>query len=328
MFMQKKKELLMQKGNFDKRRTSKNKENSNILSQNVDGKFILESQNISDGLYVYRAKNGKNLLFFGSESGENHENIDVVLGGSPHGNHLYGCCNLGGVEHMYLCDAINGGSNNYYSYYLINCSYCLGCIGLKNKSYCILNKQYTKEERYDKVNEIFTQMEKDGTLGKFFPGSMNPFYFNDTAAYLIDDTFTKEEVEAEGYLRRDEKIKVDIPEGAEIVYVERSHPEGNEGSSTHKIDSSLRSEGQLNDYQGRKVNGKFYPISEIGNKVPKVESGAERWIDPEILNKVIQDKEGNYYKIVKMEYDFLMKHKLPLPKLHWLDRIKLGFTFK
>jgi hypothetical protein len=54
-------------------------------------------------------------------------------------------------------------------------------------------------------------MEKDGDLGKFFPGSMNPFYFNDTAAYLIDDSFTKEEVEAAGYLRRDEAISVDIP---------------------------------------------------------------------------------------------------------------------
>jgi hypothetical protein len=92
------------------------------------------------------------------------------------------------------------------------CSYCLGCIGLKNKSYCIFNKQYTKEEWHDKVDEIFSQMEADGTLGQFFPPSMNPFYFNDTAAYLIDDSFTKEEVTAKGYLWRDEEIKVDIPE--------------------------------------------------------------------------------------------------------------------
>jgi hypothetical protein len=45
-----------------------------------------------------------------------------------------------------------------------NCSFCLGCIGLKNKSYFILNKQYTKEEWYEKVDEIFAQMEADGTL--------------------------------------------------------------------------------------------------------------------------------------------------------------------
>ena len=46
---------------------------------------------------------------------------------------------------------------------------------------------------------------------------MNPFYFNDTVAYLLDKTFTKEEVEAEEYLRRDEAIKVDIPAGLETV---------------------------------------------------------------------------------------------------------------
>jgi hypothetical protein len=46
---------------------------------------------------------------------------------------------------------------------------------------------------------------------------MNPFYFNDTAAYLIDPSFTKEEVVAKGYLRRDEPIKVDVPEWMEVV---------------------------------------------------------------------------------------------------------------
>jgi|GEM_PF-1577718 len=46
---------------------------------------------------------------------------------------------------------------------------------------------------------------------------MNPFYFNDTTAYLIDPSFTKEEVEAKGYLRRDEPINVDVPEWMEVV---------------------------------------------------------------------------------------------------------------
>jgi hypothetical protein len=113
----------------------------------------------------------------------------------------------------------------FYSFFLESCSYCLGCIGLRNKSYCIFNKQYTKEEWYDKVDEIFSQMERDGELGMFFPGWINPFYFNDTAAYLIDpagnggtgEPFTKEEVTAAGYLRRDEPIQVDIPAGAKVV---------------------------------------------------------------------------------------------------------------
>ncbi len=51
---------------------------------------------------------------------------------------------------------------------------------------------------------------------------MNPFYFNDTAAYLIDDTFTKEEVEAKGYMRRDEPIAVDIPANVEKLFLRMS----------------------------------------------------------------------------------------------------------
>lgn len=46
-----------------------------------------------------------------------------------------------------------------------------------------------------------------------------------------------------------------------------------------------------------------------------------------ILKKVIQDKNGNYYKIVKLEYEFLKKYDLLLPETHWLDRIKSGLNF-
>ena len=104
---------------------------------------------------------------------------------------------------------------------MIECSYCFGCVGLYKASYCIFNKQYEKDEWYAKVDEIFQQMERDGILGDFFPASMNPFYFNDTMAYLIDPSFTKEEVEAKGFLWRDEAIRVDIPEGVQVVTVQQ-----------------------------------------------------------------------------------------------------------
>jgi hypothetical protein len=52
----------------------------------------------------------------------------------------------------------------------------------------------------------------------------------------------------------------------------------------------------------------------------------EVWvIDPEILKYVIQDEQGNYYRIIPMEYKFLMKHALPLPRKHWLERMKENF---
>jgi len=52
------------------------------------------------------------------------------------------------------------------------------------------------------------------------PGWINPLYFNDSFAYLIDDSFTKEEVMEEGFLRRDGEISVDVPANAEIITIQ------------------------------------------------------------------------------------------------------------
>lgn len=51
----------------------------------------------------------------------------------------------------------------------------------------------------------------------------------------------------------------------------------------------------------------------------------EQYINPSILDKIIVDEEWNYYRIVKMEYDFLLKHGLPLPRKHRLERMKENF---
>lgn len=155
-------------------------------------------------------------------------------------------------------------SNVYYSYLLDSCSYCFGCIGLKNKQFCVFNEQYEKEAWFAKVDELFTDMEHQGDLGKTFPATMSPFYFNDTVAYLIDPTFTKEEVTAAGYLRRDAPVQVDIPAEAELISVD-----------------------ELEKYERYQDD--------------------TRYIDPAILTKIIHDDEGNVYRIVKMEYEFLMK---------------------
>jgi hypothetical protein len=52
---------------------------------------------------------------------------------------------------------------------------------------------------------------------------------------LIDDSFTKEEVEKEGYMWRDNEIKVDISEGAEVVYTHPQPLPSKEGGSPKSI---------------------------------------------------------------------------------------------
>lgn len=122
-----------------------------------------------------------------------------------------------GSSRIYCSTQINRSSNIYYSSFLDSCSFCLGCVGLKNKSYCLLNKQYSKEEWTALAARIFASMEADGTLGRFFPASMNPYYFNDTLAAMVFDDFDRDEITAEGFLWRDAPVRADIPEGAEVV---------------------------------------------------------------------------------------------------------------
>ena len=240
------------------------------------------------------------------------------MGGSPTGSDLYGNIYIWPGEHIYCSDYIAGDQHIFYSRFLDSCSYCLGCMGLQNKSFCILNKQYSKEERFQKVDEIFSQLEKtphpdsrlaeqgENALGAFFPWWMNPFYFNDTAAYLIDGSFTKEEVEKAGYLWRDEAIKVDIPANSSVVW-------------THELDQ----------YGWWMIDGEFVPMSRLHDKAIKwVNDKMTRHIDSEILKKVIRDEDGNVYRIMKMEYDFLQKYQLPLPRTHRLERIKMGFMYE
>ncbi len=106
----------------------------------------------------------------------------------------------------------------------LNSKDCFGCFGLKDyKQYCILNKQYTKEEYEVLVPKIIEHMKKFGEWGEFFPIEMSPFAYNETAAQEYFPS-TKEECLKKGWAWRDEDIgakyqgpKYQIPDNIEAV---------------------------------------------------------------------------------------------------------------
>jgi len=75
-----------------------------------------------------------------------------------------------------------------YSAYLDNCEecdYCFGCVGLRKKKYCILNKQYTEEEYKTLVEKIKSDMKARGEWGKFFPLSSAYCGYNLSLAQMM-----------------------------------------------------------------------------------------------------------------------------------------------
>ncbi|MDR0650606.1 MAG: hypothetical protein LBG59_04305 [Candidatus Peribacteria bacterium] len=95
-----------------------------------------------------------------------------------------------------------------------NSSNLFGCIGLRGKEYCILNKQYTKEEYETLVPKIIEKMKADGERGEFFPAFISPFGYNET---LADDYFplTKEEALAKGFVRSD--FEAPLPQAEKMI---------------------------------------------------------------------------------------------------------------
>ncbi len=110
---------------------------------------------------------------------------------------LKDCYDVDNDDHSELVVEACGSESNYmhrfnescwfdkYCSYCSLCFYCencFGCVGLKRKKYCILNKQYTKEEYEALVPKIIEHMKKTGEYGEFFPTSLSPFGYNETMA--------------------------------------------------------------------------------------------------------------------------------------------------
>ena len=104
-----------------------------------------------------------------------------------------------------------GGNDVYYSYASHGCGNIFGCIGLRQKQYCILNKQYTKEEYEELVPKIIQHMndmpyiDSKGRIykyGEFFPSELSPFCYNETIAQEYFP-LTKEQALEQGYKWKD-----------------------------------------------------------------------------------------------------------------------------
>jgi len=123
----------------------------------------------------------------------------------------------GGVRNVYFSDQIwTGCYNVYYSKLCVqNTHDVFGCVGLRHKEYCILNKKYSQEEYETLKNSIIEHMKGTGEWGEFFPMEMSPYGYNETLAQFFYPS-TKEEVLGKGLQWKDSDPKEYKPAGCEI----------------------------------------------------------------------------------------------------------------
>lgn len=168
----------------------------NLNSVNATGDHIANSKDISKSFDVGKSENISNS--FRVIETKDLKDCCWVLKGESEYETISGTDNSSNEIGCVVCFT---STRMEYSLFCRGCSDCFGCVGLKNAKYCILNKQYTKEEYEELVAKIRQQMidlpflDSKGRVyryGEFFPYEMSPFGYNETLAH---DYFPKSKEE-------------------------------------------------------------------------------------------------------------------------------------
>lgn len=89
-------------------------------------------------------------------------------------------CNMG--YELISCSKVYESSQSAYSQYSWYSQNIFGCFGVRNKQYCILNRQYSAEDYHALRLRLVSHMKETGEWGEFFPEQHSPFAYNETAA--------------------------------------------------------------------------------------------------------------------------------------------------
>jgi hypothetical protein len=157
-----------------------------IRNIDVAGDDTINSKNSS---YVFDSEELEDCKFvnYGNKSKTSYDSYVIV----ERSEHVYGVLSGITLNNVINSSSIWSGYDILYSDTCENSHHLFGCVGLRKKEYCILNKQYTKEEYEKIVPKIIEHMKKmpfrnsKGVLfvyGDFFAQELSPFAYNETVA--------------------------------------------------------------------------------------------------------------------------------------------------
>ncbi len=187
----------------------------------VSGDYIYNSKNTHHSFITYDAEDLKFCAFITAGT-KTADSYDFTHFGAA-SELLYESLQVGtNASSMKFCFFTILDTNNLeYCISSIGCKNCFGCVGLKKKEYCILNKQYSKEEYFALREKIIAHMNANPYVdkqkntykyGEFYPIELSPFGYNATTAQELFP-LTKDEAVARGYgwQEKEEKShKVDV----------------------------------------------------------------------------------------------------------------------
>lgn len=183
-----------------------------LNSQNVTGDVIRDAKDCDTCFSALDGVQNCKYMYFGGLNLKDSQ--DVSVGGAT-SELLYEIFGNMESQKNSFCAGGGGSQNNLYCDWAVNSTHLFGCIGLTNKKYCILNKQYTKEKYEELLPKIKKHMDdmpyvdKKGRVykfGEFFPTELSAYAYNEAFAFSWYPK-TKNEVLSEGWDWRESQAR-------------------------------------------------------------------------------------------------------------------------
>lgn len=173
------------------------------LSENCTGDNILSCKNCE---YAFDVRGCEDCKYINFTPFANNCRDGIFSAPGPTEFCYQTCSIVGHNNSMSLFLVWNGGANMFYCLECHSCRDCFGCIGLKNKQYCILNKQYSKEEYEKFVGRIIEKMTETFEWGQFFDPQLSSFGHNEAVGHEYFP-INRDEALKDGFRWKDEEKK-------------------------------------------------------------------------------------------------------------------------
>ncbi len=169
------------------------RENNNLKSVNSSGDYIFESKNCHSSFelsycenvnYAFSVKLAKDAYDIIGHGRSAELLLETVACG--YSSRVIGSWWTENAEGVAYCFAVRNSQD------------CLGCDGIKNAKFAILNKIYPEDDYYKIKDKITEELRAAGEYGLFFPPALAIFAYNETIAQ-DNLPLTKEEALAQGY---------------------------------------------------------------------------------------------------------------------------------
>ena len=186
-------ELQKMKEEFAKRVREEaiHKTNYNVRVYDSSGNFMTDCKNCDNSYFLESSENCFD-VYRGLESKETADSNGVWQA-----QMCWGVMQLSRGYRLFNSLYCTDCNDSEYLDFCTNCENCFGCVGLRNKKYCILNKQYEEKEYFKLRDKIASDMKLGGEYGQSFPMKMAYTGYNLSLAGTIFPA-GKEEVERWG----------------------------------------------------------------------------------------------------------------------------------